>query len=261
MKNLSLVFLIFLMGSCASLNIPYFGRDNVEQISLKGYLEYDEDDYIDHLISFHNAYREGNRTKVVSLNRGSEYYLKRLVKKIVGTNELFFDPDIEASFTIIRTNTPFHFSLPGRRFYLSTGLLKKYVKNEEMLYCALVFELIRSEKNIYTKTTIIPTGNLDTNRLLSLLRLHTPDKVEIHKWSYYLLKRSGVNTDAYLSWLQVKNRNSLDFALQLGDTRSISREEALYKAFLIEIEKDEKRSGNYKGSSRSFYRFLRDIKV
>ena len=87
------------------------------------------------------------------------------------------------------------------------------------------------------------------------------DKVEIHKWSYYLLKRTGVGPDSYLSWLQVKNRNSLDFSLQLGDIRSISREEALFKAFLIEAEKDSTRFSKYRGSSKAFYRLLNEIKA
>lgn len=261
MKKLKLILFLFVLYGCSSLNIPQWGGDKVEAIKLEGYTEYDENDYIDHLISFDMAYRAENKRRIVSMSKNSSRYLESLIKKIVSANELFFNPDVKANFTVIRANEPFHFSLPGRRFFLSTGLLKKYVKNEEMLFCALVFELIRSEKNIYSKTIIIPTGNLNTNRILSLLRLNTPDKIEIHKWAYYLLKRSGVNTDSYLSWLQVKNRNSLDFALQLGDIRSISREEALYKAFLIEIEKDGKRSGTHKGSSRKFYRFLRDIKV
>jgi hypothetical protein len=96
--------------------------------------------------------------------------------------------------------------------------------------------------------------------MLSLLRLRTADKIEIHKWAYYLLKRSGVDTDTYLSWLQIKNRNSLDFSIQLGDIQSISREEALFKSFLIESVKESNSTNRHRGSSRQFYSLLNDIK-
>jgi hypothetical protein len=129
-----------------------------------------------------------------------------------------------------------------------------------MLYCLLVYELIRSEKSIYKKTIIIPTGTLSTSRILSLLRLETNNKVEIHKWAFYILKRIGIDTDSYLSWLQIKNRNSLDFAMQIGDIQSVSQEESLFKTFLIEEVKNLKQSTQYKGSSQKFYTFLKQIK-
>ena len=67
-----------------------------------------------------------------------------------------------------------------------------------MLYCLLVYELIRSERAIYEKKIIIPTGTLSTSRILSILRININDKVEIHKWAFYILKRIGLDTDTYL---------------------------------------------------------------
>lgn len=258
---MKLLILILIFTSCSSFNLKSFRGESVEEVSLDGYREYQENDYIDHLISFEKAYKKINKRNIIRLGARSKKYLKGIIKRITSANELFFNSDVEPTFNIVKASEPFHFSLPGRRFFISTGLLRKYIKNEDMLYSALIYELVRSEKKIYGKTIIIPTGTLDTNRILSILRLGTSDKVEIHKWSYYLLNRAGISSDSYLSWLQVKNRNSLDFSLQLGDIRSISREEALFKAFLIENEKDSKRVSKHRGSSRDFYRLLNEIKA
>ncbi|MAZ49262.1 MAG: hypothetical protein CME65_11930 [Halobacteriovoraceae bacterium] len=250
---------IILFISCSSLKLPELSSNEKENISLKGYREFAKADYIDHLKSYHNVYLQNIDQSEVLLSKTHRDYLASRVKKIITANELFFKGQVEPEFHIVKSKVPFHFSLPGQKFFFSTSLLKRYVKNETMLYCLIVYELVRSEKEIYSKNIIIPTGVLDTERLLSLLRLKTEDKVEIHKWSYYLLKRIGLESDSYLSWLQIKNRNSLDFALQLGDVRSISREEALFKAFLIDNYLDPGRRSNYKGSSKIFYSFLRSI--
>lgn len=138
-------------------------------------------------------------------------------------------------------------------------MLERYVKNESMLYSLITYELIRSEKRLYRKNLIIPTGVMSTSRILSLLRLNVQTKVEIHKWAYYLLNRVDVEPTNYLSWLQVKNRNSADFILQFGDIKSISREESLFKAFLIR-NKITKRAIKHRGSTKRFYAFLNNIK-
>lgn len=256
MKNL---ILLFILVSCSSLKIPEFSSGKKESIELKGYKEFTKTDYIDHLKSYHRSYLQNINKKEIPLSRKHQRYLEERVEKIITANELFFEGGVRPEFRIVKSKVPFHFSLPGQKFYFSSSLLKRYVKNETMLYCLIVYELVRSEKEIYTKNIIIPTGVLDTERMLSLLRLKTEDKVEIHKWSYYLLKRIGLESDSYLSWLQIKNRNSLDFALQLGDARSISREEALFKAFLIDNYLEPGRRSSYKGSSKTFYSFLRSI--
>ena len=106
----------------------------------------------------------------------------------------------------------------------------------------------------------MPTGHLTTSRILGLMRLKTIDKVEIHKWAFYTLKRVGIDPDIYLSWLQIQNRNSLDFAVQLGDTSSISREESLFKAFLIEQSNAKSNQTKYERSSRDFYSFVNRLK-
>jgi hypothetical protein len=96
--------------------------------------------------------------------------------------------------------------------------------------------------------------------MLSLLRLNIEEKVEIHKWAFHILKRVGIDTDSYLSWIQIQNRNSVDFSLQLGDISSISREESLFKAFIIKNTEKKKTSKSHEGSSREFYAFINQLK-
>lgn len=248
---------IFLFTSCQAFQ---FGKEK-RHISLNKYTEYTKLDYIEHLKSFEKVYLDENRLKIKPVDKASEKYLKGIVENIISNNELFFNQIEESTFYIIKSETPFHFSLPGRKFFFSDSLLSKYIKNESILYCLIVYELIKSEKNMYNKNIIIPTGVMSTARILSLLKIETSDKVEIHKWAFYILKRTGIDTDNYLSWLQIKNRNSLDFAIQVGDVQSISREESLFKTFLIQEIKTLKRSPRQREASRAFYKFISKLRT
>ena len=254
------ILLIFIFSSCSKINWFRKNKEAPAPINLVNYKEFSSEDYIDHLVSYEKIYSNHQKRNIHNLRPGVKRYLEGIVKNISQKNELFFSQEISPDFYIIKSNVPFHFSLPGRKFFLSSGLIKKYIKNESLLYCVLAYELIRSEKKIYNKTIIIPTGVLSTPKVLSLLRISTYEKVEIHKWAYYLLKRIGLETDTYLTWLQVKNRNSLDFSLQLGDIQSISIEESMFKSFLIKSVKEKSRNYVYKGSSKKFYAFVRSIK-
>ncbi len=253
--------MIFLT-SCSIVKTKSWSTTTPEEVNLTGYNELVTQDYIDHLMSFEKIYQQENVTRIIRISNRSHRYLNSIVENILRNNELFFNKADKAAFYVVNSKIPFHFSLPGKKFFYSSALIEKYIKNEAMLYCLMAFELIRSEKGIYKKRIIIPTKTLETQRMLSLLRLETIDKVEVHKWAYYILKRVGIDTDMYLTWLQVKNRNSLDFAIQLGDLQSISREEALYKAFVIEYEKENERTSRnrHRGSSKNFYAFLANIK-
>lgn len=217
-------------------------------------------DYVDHLKSFQKTFISSPDVKTLLLSNQSENYLQSIAQEVTQKNELFFTSKEPVNFIIVQNKIPFHFSLPGRTIFLSTGLINKYIKSEKLLYCVIVFELIRIEKNLYNKVSIIPTGSLSLERILGSLRLKTQAKIEIHKWAFYLLKRAGIDTDNYLSWLQIQNRNSIDFSLQLGDINSISREESQFKSFLIKNSTKISSTTKYEGSSRDYYRFINSIK-
>jgi hypothetical protein len=254
-----LLLLLLLISGCAKFKTFFKGSEKAQEIKLKNYSEYEQNDYIDHMSAFKTPYLKSREIKKINLKKNDVKYLEEIANRIIKKNELFFKTSTIPKFYIVDSETPFHFSLPGMNIFMSSGLIKKYIKSEKLLYCLITYELIRTEKNIYRKNIIVPTGALSTRRMLSLLRLNINEKVEIHKWAFYLLKRVDIDTDNYLSWLQIQNRNSVDFSLQLGDISSISREESQFKSFIIKNTK-KKRRAQHEGSSRKFYAFVKSLK-
>lgn len=245
------------LASCS-----YFKRDKekiVDAVDFSKRAELTNDDYKVQLASLKKSYLNTQGINEIKINRRDTKYLEKIATEIQKQNELFFTTESRPEFTIVESDTPFHFSLPGKNIFISSGLINKYIKSEKLLYCLLIYELIRSEKGVYRKQFVIPTGFITSEKILSMMRLKIEDKVEIHKWAFYLLKRIGIDTDNYLSWLQIQNRNSVDFSMQLGDISVISREEALFKAFIIK-NTTNKSAKFHEGSSKSFYRFVSSIK-
>lgn len=262
MKKTYLILFTLFISSCSNVKFMNLGSNtnDINFFSKSNYSIVDKKDYSDHFQNYANFYLNSEKTQKINLSKNSQEYLVSTAKEILNKNELFFKNKDNLEFYIINNSSPFHFSFPGKKIFFSTGLIQKYIKSEKLLYCLLAYELIRSEKKIYHKTLIIPTGTIDSNRILSIMKLTTPEKVDIHKWAFYILKRVGIDTDNYLSWIQIQNRNSIDFSRQLGDVNSISREESLFKAFLIQNTKESDNLNKYSGSSREFYNFVKSLK-
>lgn len=259
MKIIFLLILCLLSSSCS-----IWGSKDKKKLplELENYEYNSAKDYLDHLDNLGKMYRSTSDIQTIHLSKESTHYLDDLLYQLVINNETFLNKSEKETprIFIIRSASPFHFSTPDMGIYLSTGLLKKYIKNEALLATVLGFELIRSSKNIYTKSMIIPVGYISTERLISLLRVPFNEKVEINKWLYYVLRRSGFDPQEVLSWIQIKNKNTLDFSLQVGDTKLIAREESLYKAFIVKksvaISGSNKRKFN---SSKSYYSLSKDL--
>lgn len=249
----------FLLAGCANLKTFSIKKNTEDDVKLEGYNQFEKNDYIEHMNALKVPYLNSVEIKKINLKRKNIKYLSSIANSIIKKNELFFVSGKTPKFYIVDSETPFHFSLPGMNIFMSSGLVKKYIKSEKLLFCLITFELIRTEKNIYRKNMIVPTGAISTRRILSLLRLSIAEKVEIHKWAFYILKRVDIDTDNYLSWLQIQNRNSVDFSLQLGDISSISREESMFKSFIIKNTK-KKRRRQHIGSSKDFYAFVKSLK-
>jgi hypothetical protein len=253
-------FYLSLITSCSlgsSFNKLFEEKDKAPEIKMGSYKKYEKNDYIEQLKKFEDYYINSSDIKTVELYSDEiKYILEKIISRISKNNELFFEDTKDVKVTIINTSKTFHFSLPGHRIFLSLGLLKKYLKNEGLLVAVLAYELARSEKNIYNKNVIVPTGYLSSERILTVTRINVENKVNIHKWAYYLMKRAGFDGNIYLTWIQTQNRNSIDFNLQLGDLRSISKEESLFKSFLIKYNKKTIYDFNKPKSSKMFYRFI-----
>jgi len=252
-----LLSLMIFISSCGSFIIPRKNKNM--DISDDSYTAMSTRDYADHLASLKNPFLSTPGIKTIKLDKKIERYLESLLANIIGKNEIFFKDLKSATVTILDIDAPLYFSLPHGELFLSKGLISKYIKHESMLVSVLSFELVRSERILYPKETIIPLGFVPLERIITLNRLSLEEKMEIHKWAYHLTVRSGYDGEYYLSWLQTQNRNTADFILQVGDANQISREESLFKAFLIKHSLEDTIVTN-KNSSKAFYTFLNLIR-
>lgn len=215
---------------------------------------------MDHLAALKEPFIVTPGIKIMNQGQSTKKYLQTLVNEIIANNEIFFKELKTANVTILETESPLHFSLPKGELFISRGLISKYIKHESMLVGIFSFELVRSEKLLYPKQTLVPLGYVPLERILSLNRLELEEKMEIHKWAHYLTVRSGYDGEYYLSWLQTQNRNTADFILQVGDANLINREESLFKAFLIKSTSDGDDAVSKKNSSKGFYTFINSMR-
>ena len=139
-------------------------------------------------------------------------------------------------------------------------MIERYLKSEELFVAAFAAEVVKSQRFIYEKRIMLPLGYYSTEKMMSLTKLKFDTKQQVSEWTYFVLKRAGYDSSAYLNWIQIQNRNILDFALYLGDSVGISKEEHLFKNFMtkqgaVGVEK----RFNEANSSKSFYKFLNNI--
>lgn len=216
---------------------------------LSNHLKYLGEDYLKNL----------GKSGLVELSNRSNAYLLQLYERITSNNELIFPSYQRPKFYIINQETPFHFSLPGGMFFISKGLIKRYVANEDLLAAVLAAEIFRSEKGIYEKKIMVPVGIMDTIQMLSLVRLPVATRAEINKWSYLLMKRSLFDPGALLNLIQLKNKNAIDFVATVGNISTISKEEFNFKNFLSKTPSESDISVIEKNSTRGFYALRRDM--
>jgi len=219
-----------------------------------------ERDYVDHLAFTGANYLSNDEIREVKLSIESKQFLDRVYERIVSNNELMFTNKFKPSFHIIRAQVPFIFSLPHSQFYLSSGLAEKYLKSEELFIAALAGEILKSDRNIYEKRIMIPLGFYSTEKMIQITRLKPETKYKLNEWTYVILKRAGHDPSAFLNWIQVQNRNALDFSLFLGDAFGISKEEHFFKNFMTKqgfagVEKKVIEAN----SSKEFYKLLTNI--
>ena len=254
MKKITYLLLFLSLSSCALFKKNEFEFDS-------SIYEIQSSEYIEQIANLSKVYLSSENIREIQIPKKKKKYLISLYKKLVSNNKLllknFFDP----KFHIIHSEIPFYFSLPKGQFFFSSGLILKYIKNEEMFIAALASEVVKSQRNIYPKKIKIPKGYTTTEELISYVRLPVEVKGEINKWTYHVIKRSGHDPFAFLVWLQSLNKNTLDFSLLYGNTQDISKEEHLFKSFISKIKtEDFLNSERKKNSSPSFYSFVRSVK-
>ncbi len=251
-KRAFFILLVCLVTACGSREKTYFQKNSTTIT---------DQDYVDHLEYLANDYLNTPSIKELRLSKTNRDYLEGIYKRIVLNNELILKKKIVPKFHVIKSESPFYFSLPSGRFFFSDTLIRKYLKSEDLFVSLIANEIYRIHKNLYEKKVLVPLGFSSTKKMLSLYRLPLKVRVESLKWSYFLLKRAGYDPYSVLNWIQMQNKNSLEFSMQLGATQAQTREEFLFKSFLAqEVGKRQSDSENpEKNSSRGFYQLQRSL--
>ncbi len=247
-------FFIFILSSCSNLRKQERDFSELDQLL--------PIDYVEHLGSLSQAYLLFNQGKIKKISKRSEQYLREIHDRIVKNNEIFLSKRDIPSFYILDNSSPFMFSLPNSHFFISHSLISKFLKNEQLFVAALSREIIRAQRNVYEKKFIINTGNISTDDMMKLMKLRSEIKFKINEWAYIVLKRTGYDASALLAWIQLQNKNPLDFSMYIGDRATISREEYFFKNFLVNDKKSsaEVPVDDEMNSSKDFYNLLNDIK-
>jgi hypothetical protein len=248
-RALFLFLVVLLSGSCA-----LFSSEEVVPVLANSAIPKSiPSDFAYHLSHLDKSLFASGKVKELRLSRRNKEYLNSIYTRIASNNELLLPSKAKPSFFVIKDKVPFIFSLPGYKIFISRGMIKKYFRNESLLVSAICFEIIKSGRNIYRKSKVIPTGTIGIPQLLSLTRLSFENRIEIYKWTYFALRRAEYDASALLIWIQTLNKNTLDFSWQIRDPRGVSKEEFLFKNFLTKLGVTTQDVGEA-NSSRGFYR-------
>lgn len=252
MKHKLSIILIFIITSCSSNKVSTIDYTQLKAIEPK--------DYTDHLATISKDYLSYGETQVVKLSPESISYLEGVYERVVSNNQALLTSKDKAKFYFINHKSPFLFSLPKSQFFFSTSLIEKHLKSEELFVAALTAEILRSQRNIYEKKIVIPLGFFTTEKMIQLTRLKYEAKQSVNEWTYLILKRAGYDSSAYLNWIQVQSRNTLDFAMFINDPVSLSREEQVFKNFMSKQGvANVERKVNEANSSKEFYKLMKNI--
>lgn len=251
-KLISLILIIAGFVSCSSIQQESFQYNSIGLLQDK--------DYIDHLASAGKDYLFYEETKVIKLKPEVVVFLEEIHDRIITNNQMLLSQTEKPTFYVISHRSPFIFSLPRSQFFFSSSLIEKYLKSEELFVAAFTAEILKSSRAIYEKKIMLPLGFYSTEKMIQITRLKPETKLVVNEWTYFILKRAGYDSSAYLNWIQIQNRNTLDFSMYLGDALGISKEEHLFKNFMakqgiIGVEKKI----NEANSSKIFYKLVNNI--
>lgn len=243
---------MFFLVSCSLFKKSDHYQNIVPQLTIE------DKDYRDHLESLGRAFENNAEIKSIKLSKRSQKYLQGIQTRIIKNNELLILEKQPLRLTVIKNKAPIIFSLPGQQIYISSGLISKYFNNESLFVAALAFEMVKSGRNVYKKGLVIPTGLISIYKILSLVNIPLAYKRELNKLTYFSLKRAGFEYSALLNWIQLQNKNAIDFSMMNRNRRVIVEEELYFKRFLSTQELEEQQ--NQVVSTKDFYYLVNEIK-
>ena len=216
-------------------------------------------DYIDQYENLSLLFKAQNKSKLVKISDETRKYLTGIAAKIFKYNEIFLGQGHDLEFAILQDDLPFFFSLPSGIIFFSSSLLRRYIKSERVFQAIIALEVYKISQGAFIRKPVVPLGYTNLNQLIAISRLPVDLKVEIDKWAFYLLKRSGMDPTAVLSLIQIINKHALEFSFHNGEYASLSREEYLFKSFIVKESLSMDIDEDSKNSSSAFYNLTRSI--
>ena len=249
---------IFLLFSCSTAQ-QFVSNIKKEQYLIGKKESMHKEDFAAHLTHLGNDFIDSTEKDLVPLSQDNINYLTTLVHRLIQNNKKLYHNKLDFKFHVISSNTPFYFSLPGGHYFYSTGIFKKYIKNEELFMAILAIQTFRTSKNIYLRKKIIPVGHINIEQLISLTRIPLHYRNEVNKWASSTLEQAGLDPSIILNWIQMRNRNILDFAIIDGELSVVAREEFAFKNFLVTTQNNRLKQNNQRNSSEEFYKFIHKV--
>ena len=173
-----------------------------ESIPLHGHLAQTRDSKSYQLQKLGELFLEKNAKIMMPLSKRSIVFLETLSKRILNNNTLLLPSLNEIKVSIIQDQKPLHFSFPGGKIVLSTGLLVRYIKEEGTLAAILAFEAIKTSKDLYLDQLSYPVGVISLEKAVKFNQSTLEERLEVNKWAYLILKRSRYNPSALLNYIQ-----------------------------------------------------------
>jgi hypothetical protein len=233
----------------------------VKDANVSNYQALSKNDFIDSYREIGKVYLQNKSIKKIKLSEKSNQYIVKTFNRFMMSNEILFSQGNEITFIILEDPQIYLFTLPENVYVYSSGLFNKFLKSEELFLASFSAALVKSNRLIFNRNEVYPYGIVNLETILKIGQVDLETKKGINQWAYTVLKRAGHDGTAYLNWIQVQNRNALDFALMLGEGLTISREEQAFKNFLSKqgITSLEKRLSE-SNSTKEFYELIKEIK-
>ncbi len=248
-KIITLIIVSALISSCALNEKPIYPYNQLRSLEVE--------DYESHYSSIAANFVRNNKRYILPSSRSSKRYLKRIAAKVFTNNEGILKADSELKFYWLKDKRPIVFSLPGGYIFMSDGLLRNYVRNEDVFISIVTYEILKSHLTIYKKQIMIPFKDVDLKTVLKLSDIDLITRNKMNILTYEVLKRSGYDPEARLLWIQLLNKNSIDFSLLYDNPSILPKEEYLFKNYV-----STKREGGLefeRSASRQFYNFRKRL--
>ena len=247
-KILSFIFIF--ISSCALNEKPSFPYNELRSFEVE--------DYENHYGAIAQNFIGNNRKYILPSSASSRRYLKRIAEKVFTNNEsIFKDQSKKLAFYWLRDKRPIVFSLPGGHIFMSDGLLRNYVRSEDVFISIVTYEILKSHLTIYKKQIMIPFKDIDLKAALKLSDIDLVTRNKMNILTYEVLKRSGYDPEARLLWIQLLNKNSIDFSLLYDNPSILPKEEYLFKNYVS--TKRESGLEFERSASRQFYNFRKRL--